>query len=66
MVNNRVAGKHMIPGKRISSGTRISKREALILLVIVGVAALALFTGVANAAMQSIQLNSSASFPVDI
>jgi len=55
-----------VPGKRVFYRMHITKRETVILLIILGIGALALFTGVADAAMRSIQLNSPASFPVDI
>jgi len=66
MAKSRGLGKVMIPAIAASRGTQISKRAAVILLVMLALGAIALFSGIADAAMQSIQLNSAASFPVDI
>ena len=66
MVKSRGPGKIIMPGSAVSHATRMTKRAAVILLVMLGIGAFALFTGIADAAMQSIQLNSAASFPVDI
>ncbi|MDX8396695.1 MAG: hypothetical protein R8K49_00070 [Mariprofundaceae bacterium] len=41
-------------------------RKRLMIIAMIGIGTIALLTGAANAAMQSIQLNSAASFPVDI
>jgi len=51
--------KNSPPGKGI-------RKSTLIIIVILGIGLFALATGGAQAAMQSIQLNSAASFPVDI
>jgi len=42
------------------------KKNNRMLFIIIGLALLALAAGAANASKQSIQLNSAASFPVDI
>jgi len=43
-----------------------ARKSRRMLLIILGLALLALAAGAADAARQSIQLNSAASFPVDI
>jgi len=42
------------------------KKSTIIVITILGIGFLALAAGAAHAAMKSIQLNSSATFPVDI
>ncbi|MFQ5344813.1 MAG: hypothetical protein ACE5DZ_02500 [Mariprofundus sp.] len=51
--------KNSPPGKAI-------RKKYLMIIVILGIGLLALAAGGAQAAMQSIQLNSAATFPVDI
>ncbi len=41
-------------------------RKRLILIAMIGIGLFGLLAGAANAAIKSIQLNSAASFPVDI
>lgn len=48
------------------SETRFSRKRTIVVMVILGIGVLGLVAGAAYAAKQSIQLNSSASFPVDI
>jgi len=43
-----------------------NKKRIIIVAIILGMAVLGTVVGAANAAMRSIQLNSAASFPVDI
>jgi len=45
---------------------QFNSRSTRMIMIILGIGLLALAAGAANAAMQSIQLNSAASFPVDI
>jgi len=48
------------------AATNHSKKTNRVLRILLAIGFLALAAGAANAAIQSIQLNSSASFPVDI
>lgn len=48
------------------SKTSVSKRSSVIRTVLVGFVIILLAVGITHAAMRSIQLNSSATFPVDI
>jgi hypothetical protein len=48
------------------SEQRIGSRRRMVLIVILSLGAIGLVAGAAHAAMRSIQLNSAASFPVDI
>jgi hypothetical protein len=59
MDNNRLSGTGV-------SETRSSKKRSIAIIIILGIGVLSLLAGAAYAARQSIQLNSSASFPVDI
>ena len=48
------------------SETRATGKRSIAIIVILGIVVMGLVAGAAFAARQSIQLNSSASFPVDI
>lgn len=45
---------------------RVGSRRRMVLIVILSLGAIALVAGAAHAAMRSIQLDSAASFPVEI
>ncbi len=59
MDNNRLSGTGV-------SEIRSRRKRSIAIIVILGIAVLGLVAGAAYAARQTIQLNSSASFPVDI